>query len=191
MSHVWTSHVTRMNESCHTYERVMSHVWTSHVTRMNESCHTYERVMPRNTGGGGSTDHAKVGLYSPLVPSALRSWCSWARYCTLFVMLLGALLYVIFRIAPWFLALFARDALGRVTVHCMWCSWARYCTLYVFINNTYISHKYYVIGHACMCHTEHAINMDVSRFVVRFLLCLLGILLAFLYVIYLSAYQSI
>jgi len=47
MSHVWMSHVTRMNESCQTYERVMSHVWMSHVTRMNESCHTYERVMSR------------------------------------------------------------------------------------------------------------------------------------------------
>ena len=45
MSHTWTSHVTHMNESCHTYERVMSHIWTSHVTHMNESCHTYERVM--------------------------------------------------------------------------------------------------------------------------------------------------
>ena len=45
MSHVWMSHVTRMNESCHTYEWVMAHVWMSHVTRMNESCHTYEWVM--------------------------------------------------------------------------------------------------------------------------------------------------
>ena len=54
-------HVTHMNESCHTYERVMSHIWMidfigvpchhhttlrmSHVTHMNESCHTYEYVM--------------------------------------------------------------------------------------------------------------------------------------------------
>jgi len=38
-------HVTRMNESCHTYEWVMSHVWMSHVTHMNESCHTYESVV--------------------------------------------------------------------------------------------------------------------------------------------------
>ena len=56
MSHIWMSHVTRMNESRHTYERwnmiqikayerVMSHIWMSHVTHMNESCHTYERVM--------------------------------------------------------------------------------------------------------------------------------------------------
>ena len=29
------SHVTRMNESCHTYKWVMSHVWMSHVTLMN------------------------------------------------------------------------------------------------------------------------------------------------------------
>ena len=27
-----------MNESCPTYEWVMSHIWMSHVTRMNESC---------------------------------------------------------------------------------------------------------------------------------------------------------
>jgi len=39
------SHVTHMNESCHTYEWVMSHIWMSHVTHMNESCHTYEWVM--------------------------------------------------------------------------------------------------------------------------------------------------
>jgi len=51
LPHIWMSHVTRMNESCHTfewvmsiYECVMSHVWMSHVTRMNESRHTYEWV---------------------------------------------------------------------------------------------------------------------------------------------------
>ena len=63
MSHIWMSHVTHMNESCHTYEWVMSrrhaihlrHLvlrldtrWRmSHVTHMNESCHTYEWVMSR------------------------------------------------------------------------------------------------------------------------------------------------
>jgi len=45
MSHLWMGHVTHMNGSCHTYERVMSHIWKSHVTHMKESCHTYERVM--------------------------------------------------------------------------------------------------------------------------------------------------
>jgi len=47
------SHVTHMNESCHTYELVMPrthewvmiHMWMSHVTYMNESCHTYEWVV--------------------------------------------------------------------------------------------------------------------------------------------------
>jgi len=42
MSHMCMSHVTHMNESCRTYERVMSHTCTSHVTHMNESCRTYE-----------------------------------------------------------------------------------------------------------------------------------------------------
>jgi len=46
MSHVWMSHVAHMNESCHTYEWVMSRIWMSHVTHMNESCHTYEWVTP-------------------------------------------------------------------------------------------------------------------------------------------------
>ena len=31
-----------MNESCHAYERVMSHIWTTHVTHMNESWHSLD-----------------------------------------------------------------------------------------------------------------------------------------------------
>jgi len=38
MSHVWISHVTRVNKSCQTCKWVMSHVWMSHVTCMDESC---------------------------------------------------------------------------------------------------------------------------------------------------------
>jgi len=38
------SHVTHMNESCHTYEWAVSHTWTAHswvsFTHMNGSCHT-------------------------------------------------------------------------------------------------------------------------------------------------------
>ena len=45
MSHIWVSHVTRINASCHTYEWVTSHIWMSHVTRMSESCHTYKCVI--------------------------------------------------------------------------------------------------------------------------------------------------
>ena len=49
--HIWMSHVTRMNESCHTsdwvmsqtYECVMSHAWMSHAPHTNESCQTYEK----------------------------------------------------------------------------------------------------------------------------------------------------
>jgi len=75
-SHVWMSHVTCMNESCHTYESVtlhttcdipctshvthmnesrytcewvMSHTWMSHVIHVNESCHTYDSVTPHTT----------------------------------------------------------------------------------------------------------------------------------------------
>ena len=35
----WMIHVTRINESCHTYQWIMSHTSMSHVTHMNESCH--------------------------------------------------------------------------------------------------------------------------------------------------------
>jgi len=45
MSHIWMSHVTHINEPCHTYQWVMSHIWMSHVTHKNEPCHTYEWVM--------------------------------------------------------------------------------------------------------------------------------------------------
>ena len=38
-------HVTRMNESSHTYTWVMSGVRMCHVTYMNASCHTYECDM--------------------------------------------------------------------------------------------------------------------------------------------------
>jgi len=54
------SHVTHMNESCHTQNEschtyevvnesfrtcgwVMSHMWVSHVTHVGESCHTHPR----------------------------------------------------------------------------------------------------------------------------------------------------
>ena len=50
MSHLWMSHVTYVNESCHICEWVMSHIWLSlvvhmrmsHVTHMNESCQICE-----------------------------------------------------------------------------------------------------------------------------------------------------
>jgi len=42
MLHIWTSQVSRIKESCHTYEGIMSHIWKSHVTHMKESCHINE-----------------------------------------------------------------------------------------------------------------------------------------------------
>jgi len=58
MSHIWKSHVTHMNEACHTYAWVMSqyeyihplssfnsHMWMSHVTHRSKSCHACECVM--------------------------------------------------------------------------------------------------------------------------------------------------
>ena len=54
MSHIWMSHVTHVNKSCHVwtshfaYEWVMPYKWmshvlcTSHVTHMSESCYTYD-----------------------------------------------------------------------------------------------------------------------------------------------------
>ena len=55
-SHTWQQYqepspglMACMNVSCYSYERGMASEWTSHVTRMKESCHTYRRVMPCNT----------------------------------------------------------------------------------------------------------------------------------------------
>jgi len=42
------------------YEWVMSHIWMSHVTHMNESCHTCEWVMSHMKLGG-----MKVGVRHP------------------------------------------------------------------------------------------------------------------------------
>jgi len=40
--HIWMIHLTHLNESCHTSEWVMSHIWMIHVTHVQESCHTFE-----------------------------------------------------------------------------------------------------------------------------------------------------
>ena len=53
MSQGELGHVSHMNESCSTFERVMSQIWMcyvphenlGHVSHMNESCPIYERVM--------------------------------------------------------------------------------------------------------------------------------------------------
>jgi len=48
ISHIWTRHVTHMNESCHSAEYVTSHWWRSHgIWVAPASCHTHECVMSR------------------------------------------------------------------------------------------------------------------------------------------------
>jgi len=37
VSHIWTSHVTHINESCHTYEWVLSRIWMIGFTHVNTS----------------------------------------------------------------------------------------------------------------------------------------------------------
>jgi len=57
MPHIWVSHATHMNTSCHTYQWDMPYVWVmsyinesrtirSHATHVNTSCHTYQWDMP-------------------------------------------------------------------------------------------------------------------------------------------------
>jgi len=42
--HTWLSHVTHMNESCHTQNSVTSLESMSHVTPIHESCHTLNQL---------------------------------------------------------------------------------------------------------------------------------------------------
>jgi len=50
MSHIWTSHVTRLNESCHTYEWVMSHMWMSHCHKFGLiTSHIWEKSPIKET----------------------------------------------------------------------------------------------------------------------------------------------
>jgi len=51
MSHIWMSHVTRMNKSCHTHESVMSHIWMSHVCHiwMSHAAHLKNLLATRYT----------------------------------------------------------------------------------------------------------------------------------------------
>jgi len=44
-SHIWMSHITHANGTCQMYQWVMWHISKSHVTRINESSHTYQWLM--------------------------------------------------------------------------------------------------------------------------------------------------
>ena len=67
MARTWMSHLTHMNESCHTREYVTSHTSMSHVTHMDEShhtCHTYEWVCVTPMNGCGSNREAPEITYA-------------------------------------------------------------------------------------------------------------------------------
>ena len=53
------SHVTHINESCHTYEEATSHIQMSHVTHINESCPTYVQQLISLSRLGAFVDHTK------------------------------------------------------------------------------------------------------------------------------------
>ena len=73
MSHISMSHVTHINESCHTYQWVMSHVWMSPVTHINESCHTYTSTsVPRDFAVVYTI--SRFGTESQSLPHRVQSW---------------------------------------------------------------------------------------------------------------------
>jgi len=72
--HISMSHVTHMNESCHTYEWVTTHIWMSHVAHMNESCRTYERVT--------SPIDASCHTYEWVISPVNESYHIWQRHVT-------------------------------------------------------------------------------------------------------------
>ena len=61
----WTYRwISDMNESCHAHEWVTSHLWISHITHINESCHAcgcvfhiYEWVMSQTKAWCGKSRH--------------------------------------------------------------------------------------------------------------------------------------
>jgi len=80
------SHVTHMNESCHTYEWVMSRIWMSHVTHMNESWHTYEWIMPHIWMSHVADVNESSHIWMRDVTygySRFQSWCSRLLRCVI------------------------------------------------------------------------------------------------------------
>jgi len=65
MSHVWTSYVTHTTGGSIDFKQklVSTHIWMSHVTPMNESCHTYERVTSHIRLEALSTSNIHNHLY--------------------------------------------------------------------------------------------------------------------------------
>jgi len=77
MLHIWTSHVTRLSESCRTNERVMTHTCASHVAYMNESCHLYERIVSPMRASHVAYMNKSCHLYERVM---LHIWMSHVTY---------------------------------------------------------------------------------------------------------------
>jgi len=46
MPNIWMSHVTNMNQPCHTYEWAMSHTHVTQATKRCSACHKFSKVSP-------------------------------------------------------------------------------------------------------------------------------------------------
>jgi len=82
MSHIWRSHVARLNESCRTYEGVISsHVahmkesYRSHVARLNESCRTYEEVISQTWRSHAGMSQVTRLSHKPQRPNGVSYIC--------------------------------------------------------------------------------------------------------------------
>ena len=79
--HIWMSHVTHMNESCHTYEWVVPHIWMEHVSHMNESCQTYERGLMKMPCPLDSTKMWRMTMdFMKMRDSMWHVWISHVRH---------------------------------------------------------------------------------------------------------------
>ena len=74
-------HVTRMNQSCHTYEWV-SRIYMSHVTHINESCHTYDSVMSHMNESCHTYEWVMSHIWMSHVTHMNQSYHIWMSHVT-------------------------------------------------------------------------------------------------------------
>jgi len=79
MPHIWMSHITHINEACHTYECGMSHIWMRHISYKNEPCHTprhtYAGVLSHMDVKGATYSSVKWECVLSHVVTNTRDWC--------------------------------------------------------------------------------------------------------------------
>jgi len=90
MSHMWMSHGTHANESCHTCEWVMSHAWMSHITQVDVSYHTCEwirshllaELLTTHTRGVDQRKTHVTHVNESLHTREWVTWHMWTSYIT-------------------------------------------------------------------------------------------------------------